>query len=313
MAVGETSGQAGHAAASPPAAAAAGRRSPTRPSRRDASRTSRRRPLVDGAVEATAEPTSPRPRSTRRRCRRRPAAPPAEPDELERQLTEDEEIERRTPRAPRDAALPQGGRTDMLMPRKVKHRKQQRGRLHRQRQGRHVECPSATSGSRPSSRLDHRPPDRGRPYRHDPPRQARRQGLDPGLPGQARHPEAGRDPHGLGQGQPRALGRRGQARPHPLRAGRRRRGAGPRRHGAGHPEAADQGPLRGPSRDARARRRWRSDGQDRARTCRARRRRLLERLGESRRELFNLRFQLATGQLDNPSRISAGRARWLAC
>src|SRR5271156_7120214 len=28
------------------------------------------------------------------------------------------------------------------------------------------------------------------------------------------------------------------------------------------------------------------------------------RLGESRRELFNLRFQLATGQLDNPSRIS---------
>src|SRR5277367_7078784 len=31
---------------------------------------------------------------------------------------------------------------------------------------------------------------------------------------------------------------------------------------------------------------------------------LTSRLGESRRELFNLRFQLATGQLDNPSRIS---------
>jgi len=30
---------------------------------------------------------------------------------------------------------------------------------------------------------------------------------------------------------------------------------------------------------------------------------LAARLGESRRELFNLRFQLATGQLDNPSRI----------
>ena len=28
---------------------------------------------------------------------------------------------------------------------------------------------------------------------------------------------------------------------------------------------------------------------------------LSSRLGESRRELFNLRFQLATGQLDNPS------------
>ncbi len=30
---------------------------------------------------------------------------------------------------------------------------------------------------------------------------------------------------------------------------------------------------------------------------------LSSRLGESRRELFNLRFQLATGQLDNPARI----------
>ncbi|MGC2167524.1 MAG: 50S ribosomal protein L29 [Acidimicrobiales bacterium] len=32
---------------------------------------------------------------------------------------------------------------------------------------------------------------------------------------------------------------------------------------------------------------------------------LLGRLGEARRELFNLRFQLATGQLDNSSRIGA--------
>jgi large subunit ribosomal protein L29 len=30
---------------------------------------------------------------------------------------------------------------------------------------------------------------------------------------------------------------------------------------------------------------------------------LLERLGESRRELFNLRFQLATGQLENNARL----------
>ena len=33
-------------------------------------------------------------------------------------------------------------------------------------------------------------------------------------------------------------------------------------------------------------------------------RELLERLSESRRELFNLRFQLATGQLDNSARLS---------
>ncbi len=30
---------------------------------------------------------------------------------------------------------------------------------------------------------------------------------------------------------------------------------------------------------------------------------LVERLSESRRELFNLRFQLATGQLDNSARL----------
>ncbi|HQU00248.1 MAG TPA: 50S ribosomal protein L29 [Acidimicrobiales bacterium] len=31
---------------------------------------------------------------------------------------------------------------------------------------------------------------------------------------------------------------------------------------------------------------------------------LLNRLGEARRELFNLRFQLATGQLDNTARLA---------
>ncbi len=34
---------------------------------------------------------------------------------------------------------------------------------------------------------------------------------------------------------------------------------------------------------------------------------LAARLGESRRELFNLRFQLATGQLDNPARVGQVR------
>ncbi len=32
---------------------------------------------------------------------------------------------------------------------------------------------------------------------------------------------------------------------------------------------------------------------------------MIERLTESRRELFNLRFQLATGQLDNSARLGA--------
>ena len=34
---------------------------------------------------------------------------------------------------------------------------------------------------------------------------------------------------------------------------------------------------------------------------------LATRLGDARRELFNLRFQLATGQLDNPARVSQVR------
>jgi len=34
---------------------------------------------------------------------------------------------------------------------------------------------------------------------------------------------------------------------------------------------------------------------------------MVERLSEARRELFNLRFQLATGQLDNSSRLGEVR------
>ena len=70
--------------------------------------------------------------------------------------------------------------------------------------------PSATSACRPSAAAgSHARADRGRPYRHHPPRQARRAGLDPHLPGQADHQEAGRNPHGQGQGRARGLGRGG--------------------------------------------------------------------------------------------------------
>jgi len=34
---------------------------------------------------------------------------------------------------------------------------------------------------------------------------------------------------------------------------------------------------------------------------------MVERLGEARRELFNLRFQMATGQLDNSARLGEVR------
>ena len=108
--------------------------------------------------------------------------------------------------------------TDMLMPRKVRHRKQHRGRTNGMAKG-GTEVVFGEYGIQAlEPGLDHRPPDRGRPYRHDPPHQAWRQGLDQHLPRQARHREAGRDPHGLGQGQPGALGRRRAPGPGALRA-----------------------------------------------------------------------------------------------
>ena len=248
MAAGETSGQRGPAASSPPAAAAAvpSRASPAALAAEDGDRRRGRRPRTRRAIprpprdaaarrHAEADPTSSSACSPRKR---RSSAAPA--------------------RAPRGPALPQGGGL-MLMPRKVKHRKQQRGRLDRQGQGRDHGQLRRLRHPGPRAGVDHRAPDRGRPYRDDPPRPPRRQGVDPGLPGQAGDPEAGRDPHGLGQGQPRALGGGRAPGPRAVRAGRRRRGARPRRHGAGHPEAADQGPVRRRARDARRRPRWRSN------------------------------------------------------
>ena len=57
-------------------------------------------------------------------------------------------------------------------------------------------------------------------------------------PGQAVHEEAGRDPHGLRQGLARGLGRRREARPRDVRAGRRRRAARPRGDAPRRPQAA---------------------------------------------------------------------------
>ena len=111
-------------------------------------------------------------------------------------------------------------RTDMLMPKKVKHRKTQRGRLNGQAKGGAAVSFGDFGIQAHGARVVDGAPDRGRPYRDDPPRQAWWKGLDPRLSRQARDPQAGRDPHGIGQGQPRAVGRRGAPGPHPFRAGR---------------------------------------------------------------------------------------------
>ena len=142
--------------------------------------------------------------------------------ELERLLAEEEEIERRTAPAPRDAEVPRRRRglrpTHDVDAEEGPAPQGAAGPDVRDRQGWHAGHLRRLRHPGPRARLDHQPPDRGRPYRDDPLHQAWREGVDQHLPRQARHPEAGRDPHGLGQGQPRALGRGGEARPRDVRA-----------------------------------------------------------------------------------------------
>ena len=106
----------------------------------------------------------------------------------------------------------------MLMPRKVKHRKQQRGRLQGVSKGgtevafgefgiQALEPGWITARQIEAARIAMT-------------RHIKRGGkvwinVFPDKPVTA---EAGRDPHGLGQGQPRALGRRREARPRDVRA-----------------------------------------------------------------------------------------------
>ena len=85
---------------------------------------------------------------------------------------------------------------NMLAPKKVKWRKQQKGKMRGVSKGA-TEVDFGEFGLQALTlRLRHLPPDRGGPYRHHPPHQARRQALHPDLPRQAADQEAGRDPHG---------------------------------------------------------------------------------------------------------------------
>ena len=132
----------------------------------------------------------------------------------------------------------------MLMPKRVKHRKQMRGRMRGNTKGGSTRRLRRVRAEVARPRLDHQPPDRGRPRRDDPQDQTWRQGLDQRLPRQALHEEARRDADGLGQGQPRGLGRRGQAGQGDVRAGRRPRGPRPRGAAPGRAQAPGEDQVR---------------------------------------------------------------------
>src|SRR3990172_9292511 len=92
--------------------------------------------------------------------------------------------------------------------------------------------------------LAHQPSDRGGAARDDPPHQAGGPDLDPRLPGQAGHQEAGRGADGLRQGCARPLGGGGEARTGDVRDVRRPRGDRPRGDAPGKPQAADPDEVR---------------------------------------------------------------------
>ena len=155
----------------------------------------------------------------------------------------------------------------MLMPKKVKHRKQQRGRLKGSAKGgtevafgeygiQALEPGWITARQIEAARIAMT-------------RHIKRGGkvwinVFPDKPVTA---EAGRDPHGLGQGQPRALGRRREARPRDVRAVVPQRRD---RQGSAIERAIQKLPIKARVRSPARRR---SDGRTSHRAARARRRR----------------------------------------
>ena len=107
----------------------------------------------------------------------------------------------------------------MLLPKRVKYRKAQRGRMKGKAQrGATLAFGDFGLKALEPGWLTNRQIEAAR-VALTRSRQAGRQDLDPGLPGQARDQEARRDADGQGQGEPGVLGGGGQARPHPLRDG----------------------------------------------------------------------------------------------
>ena len=143
------------------------------------------------------------------------------------------------------AAAVRAGRSSlMLMPKRVKHRKQMRGRMRGNSKG----GTTVAFGEYGLKSLD-----RGwiTNRQIEAARVAMTRKIKRGgkvwiniFPDKPLHEEAGRDPHGLGQGQPGGLGRRGQARQGHVRAGRRPRGPRPRGDAPRRSQASGQDQVR---------------------------------------------------------------------
>lgn len=101
----------------------------------------------------------------------------------------------------------------MLVPKRVKHRKVQRGSMKgKAKGGTRLNWRIRHPGAR--SRLDHQPPDRGSLYRHDPLHEAWRQGVDHDLPDKPITKKPATETRAVGSGEPEGMGRGRQAQPH---------------------------------------------------------------------------------------------------
>ena len=124
----------------------------------------------------------------------------------------DEEYRDRARRVARPHGQSGKGNESMLMPKKVKYRKQQRGRMTGKAWrgiGRVVRRLRAEGDG---AVLDDGAPDRGGARGDDALHQARRQDLGARVPGQADHQEAAGNPNGQGQGRARGMGVRRPSR-----------------------------------------------------------------------------------------------------
>ena len=117
----------------------------------------------------------------------------------------------------------------MLSPKRVKFRKMFKGRT----RGLATRGNTVVNGHYGLQALEPgwvtQPADRGRACRADAAHQAGRQSVDPDFSRQADHQEAGRDPHGKGQGIAGGVGGGGEAWPRDVRAGGRDAGDRARR------------------------------------------------------------------------------------
>jgi len=189
----------------------------------------------------------------------------------------------------------------MLIPRRVKHRKQH----HPRQRGIASGGTSVSFGDYGIQALEHayitNRPDRVRSYRDQPTHQAWRQGVDQHLPGPSADQEARRNPHGFRKGIAGMVDCERQAGSRAVRAQLPQRADAP-----GGAEPARSTSCR--SRHASLPERISSDGSGNFawRLRELNDDELIEKLRESKEELFNLRFQMATGQMRQQPSAACG-------